>query len=105
MPPHRLEKIIKGHVMQTQPFELYENATLDQTLFLELFGDEGNIKKATIGTRFEHLISIDVRTPTPNSKELNNAFHFFNNIAPICHYDELQTEWAAFLSEKTHSHN
>ena len=81
----------------TKPFERYTNSTIDQTIHMEFFGDIGRVTKITIGTRFEHLITIRPTEFGANVEAVIQAFDFFNNIVPLQEYAELRRAWNMYL--------
>ena len=40
----------------SESFERYTNATIDQAVFMEMFGEVGRVTSITIGSRFERII-------------------------------------------------
>ncbi|MBS0045174.1 hypothetical protein KFE26_23300 [Shewanella sp. M16] len=89
-----------------KPFERYTNSTLDETIHMEFFGDIGCVTQITIGTRFERLITIRPTEFGTNVSAVNQAFDFFNNIAPMQNYAELRRAWKMYLKAcKQRSYN
>jgi hypothetical protein len=77
------------------PFlERYSTDTLDQPVFMELFGTHCSVKKITIGSRFENLITITSKA----DEKLHLAFDFFNNVAPLEYYADIKTAWEQHFS-------
>ncbi|MDP2566461.1 hypothetical protein [Pseudoalteromonas marina] len=77
-------------------FERYTNSTMDQTIQMEFFGKVGKVSKITIGSRFERLITIRPSEFGTNVSAVNQAFDFFNNIAPLLDYAELSQAWKKY---------
>lgn len=92
-----VQTVVSERVCVINPFDRYTNLIIDQTIYMEFFGEIGRVTKITIGTRFERLITIRPNEFGANVSAVNQVFDFFNNIAPILNYSELRKAWKMYL--------
>ena len=80
----------------SESFERYTNATIDQAVFMEMFGEVGRVTSITIGSRFERIIIMRPGEFGMNVPAVTKAFDFFNNIVPTLYYRELPRAWEMY---------